>query len=153
MAFVTDKEELKPGLVIFRRGDLQTRDWYCRVRLPKATRYKTIALKTPDITTARTLFLSLSRHSHVLRCFNRRGLHVHLPQYLMDLNISTRTTSDCQSELEWMVGLRPPWRSHSIRTVALAQQAWGFAVRAPFARLGISGTEVHGDLRWGAGGL
>lgn len=55
MAFVTDKEELKPGLVIFRRGDLQTRDWYCRVRLPKATRYKTIALKTPDITTARTL--------------------------------------------------------------------------------------------------
>lgn len=53
MAFVTDKEELKPGLIIFRRGDLQRRDWYCRVRLPKATRYKTIALKTTDRTTAR----------------------------------------------------------------------------------------------------
>ena len=55
MAFVTDKEELKPGLIIFRRGDLQRREWYCRVRLPKATRYKTIALKTRDITTARQL--------------------------------------------------------------------------------------------------
>lgn len=53
VAFVTDKEELKPGLIIFRRGDLQSREWYCRVRLPKATRYKTIALKTRDITTAR----------------------------------------------------------------------------------------------------
>lgn len=53
MAFVTDKEELKPGLIIFRRGDLQRRQWYCRVRLPKATRYKTIALKTTDISIAR----------------------------------------------------------------------------------------------------
>lgn len=53
MAFVTDKEELKPGLIIFRRGDLQRREWYCRVRLPKATRYKTIALKTADKGVAR----------------------------------------------------------------------------------------------------
>ncbi|WP_167544815.1 site-specific integrase [Brevundimonas vesicularis] len=73
MAFVTDKEELKPGLVIFRRGDLQTRDWYCRVRLPKATRYKTIALKTPDITTARTLAYD---HESEVRFALKRNLPV-----------------------------------------------------------------------------
>ena len=53
MTFLTDKEELKPGLVIFRRTDVQHRNWYCRVKLPKADRYKTISLKTPDITAAR----------------------------------------------------------------------------------------------------
>jgi len=73
MAFVTDKEELKPGLVIFRRGDLQSRDWYCRVRLPKATRYKTIALKTPDITTARTLAYD---HESEIRFALKRNLPV-----------------------------------------------------------------------------
>lgn len=73
MAFVTDKEELKPGLVIFRRGDLQSRDWYCRVRLPKATRYKTIALKTPDITMARTLAYD---HESEIRFSLKRNLPV-----------------------------------------------------------------------------
>jgi len=73
MAFVTDKEELKPGLVIFRRGDLQSRDWYCRVRLPKATRYKTIALKTPDITTARNLAYD---HESEIRFALKRNLPV-----------------------------------------------------------------------------
>ncbi|WP_395943934.1 hypothetical protein [Brevundimonas sp.] len=73
MAFVTDKEELKPGLVIFRRGDLQSRDWYCRVRLPKATRYKTIALKTPDITTARSLAYD---HESEVRFALKRNLPV-----------------------------------------------------------------------------
>ena len=53
MAFITDKETLKPGLIIFRRGDVQHREWYCRVKLPRADRYKTIALKTNDVTTAR----------------------------------------------------------------------------------------------------
>lgn len=46
MAFVTDKQELKPGLVIFRRSDVQHRRWYCRVKLPKEDRYKTFSLKT-----------------------------------------------------------------------------------------------------------
>ena len=48
MAFITDKEELKPGLIIFRRGDVTHRNFYCRVKLPKDDRYKTIALGTPD---------------------------------------------------------------------------------------------------------
>ncbi len=54
MACVTDKEELKPGLIIFRRSDVQHRNWYCRVKLPKADRYKTTSLKTSDINTARS---------------------------------------------------------------------------------------------------
>ena len=53
MAFVTDKAELKPGLIIFRRGDVDHRMWYCRMKLPKADRYKTVSLKTTDISAAR----------------------------------------------------------------------------------------------------
>jgi integrase len=53
MAFITDKEELKPGLIIFRRTDVDHRNFYCRVKLPKEDRYKTISLKTADITAAR----------------------------------------------------------------------------------------------------
>ena len=53
MAFVTDKAELKPGLVLFRRGDVDHRMWYCRMKIPKADRYKTVSLKTTDIDVAR----------------------------------------------------------------------------------------------------
>jgi integrase len=53
VAFVTDKEELKPGLIIFRRGDVEHRMWYCRMKMPKADRYKTVSLKTSDIDAAR----------------------------------------------------------------------------------------------------
>lgn len=53
MAFVTDKEELKPGLVIFRRGDVEHRMWYCRMKIPKADRYKTVSLKTVEIEIAK----------------------------------------------------------------------------------------------------
>jgi integrase len=49
MAFVTEKEELKPGLILFRRGDVGHRMWYCRMKMPKADRYKTVSLKTTDI--------------------------------------------------------------------------------------------------------
>lgn len=53
MSFMIDTQELKPGLKIFRRGDVKHRRWYCRVRLPDVDRYKTIALKTSDETAAR----------------------------------------------------------------------------------------------------
>src|SRR5260221_13404804 len=53
MAFLTDKEELKPGLVIFRRTDVRHRNWYCRVKIPKSDRYKTLSLKTADVSAAR----------------------------------------------------------------------------------------------------
>ena len=38
MGFLTDTQELKPGLIIFRRGDVKHRNWYCRVKLPHTTR-------------------------------------------------------------------------------------------------------------------
>ena len=53
MAFITEKEELKPGLILFRRGNVDHRMWYCRMKMPKADRYKTVSLKTTDISAAR----------------------------------------------------------------------------------------------------
>lgn len=54
MTFVIDKEVLKPKrLVIFRRGDVAHRNYYCRIKLPNEDRYKTIALDTPDTEAAR----------------------------------------------------------------------------------------------------
>lgn len=53
MAFLIDKEELQPGLVIFRRGDVAHRNFYCRFKIPNEDRYKTVSLKTPEIIIAR----------------------------------------------------------------------------------------------------
>ena len=38
--FIKDKQELKPGLIIFRRSDVQHSNWYCRVKVPNVDRYK-----------------------------------------------------------------------------------------------------------------
>lgn len=73
MAFVTDKEELKPGLIIFRRADVQHRNWYCRIKVPKADRYKTVSLKTDDLNAARTLAWD---HEGEVRYATKRGLPV-----------------------------------------------------------------------------
>lgn len=54
MAFMRDKQELKPGLVIFRRTDVEHNEWYCRIKIPKVDRYKTISLGTADVDKART---------------------------------------------------------------------------------------------------
>jgi integrase len=53
MAFLIDTQELKPGLIIFRRTDVKHRNWYCRVKLPQQDRYKTVSLKTADIDAAK----------------------------------------------------------------------------------------------------
>ena len=53
--FIVDKEELKPGLILFRRSDVQHHNWYCRMKLPKEDRYKTASLKTNDRQTARSM--------------------------------------------------------------------------------------------------
>ena len=53
MAFLLDSEELKSGLIIFRRSDVKHRNWYCRVKLPHADRYKVVSLKTADRGAAR----------------------------------------------------------------------------------------------------
>ena len=76
MALITDKEELKPGLIIFRRGNVTHSNFYCRIKLPKADRYKTIALGTTDLRAARELAVDkdakisvLLEHDHSV--FNR----------------------------------------------------------------------------------
>lgn len=53
MAFLIDPQELKPGLILFRRADVQHRDSYCRIKVPGSDRYKTVSLRTADVTTAR----------------------------------------------------------------------------------------------------
>jgi hypothetical protein len=76
MSFIVDKEELKPGLIIFRRGDVAHRNFYCRVKLPKEDRYKTFSLKTPEIVTARQMAYRKEvdiefRIEHDVAVFNR----------------------------------------------------------------------------------
>lgn len=53
MSFLLDAQELKTGLLLFRRADVKHRNWYCRVRVPGRDRYKTISLKTADLHQAR----------------------------------------------------------------------------------------------------
>lgn len=53
MAFIEDKEQLKPGLIIFRRGDVAHNDFYCRIKIPDEDRYKTISLRTGNRESAR----------------------------------------------------------------------------------------------------
>ena len=55
MAFMVDAEQLKDGLVIYRRADVKHRRWYCRIKLPQGDRYKKFALKTQDINVARDM--------------------------------------------------------------------------------------------------
>ncbi|MBT4464362.1 MAG: tyrosine-type recombinase/integrase, partial [Rhodospirillaceae bacterium] len=53
MSFMKDVEELKDGLVLFRRTDVKHANWYCRVRLNDRKKYKTTSLKTTDVNAAR----------------------------------------------------------------------------------------------------
>ena len=76
MAFITDKEQLKSGLIIFRRGDVAHRDFYCRIRLAKEDRYKTISLRTSDCQAARDQAFDLDAEvrfklKHDVPVFNR----------------------------------------------------------------------------------
>jgi integrase len=47
--FLIDIQKLKSGLIIFRRGDVQHKNWYCRIKVPESGRYKTISLHTSDV--------------------------------------------------------------------------------------------------------
>jgi len=53
MAFLVDVQELKTGLIIFRRSDVSHRNWYCRIKIPKEDKYKTVSLKTADLNEAK----------------------------------------------------------------------------------------------------
>jgi len=76
MSFVLDKEQIKPGLIIFRRGDVGHDDFYCRVRIKGEDRYKTISLKTADRNTARDMAMEADADirlqlKHDIPVFNR----------------------------------------------------------------------------------
>lgn len=47
--FLTDIQQLKSGLILFRRSDVQHKNWYCRIKVPNTSRYKTVSLKTENI--------------------------------------------------------------------------------------------------------
>lgn len=49
MSFLIDPQELKNGLIIFRRADVKHTNWYARVKVPQTDRYKVISLKTADV--------------------------------------------------------------------------------------------------------
>jgi integrase len=81
MVFIIDKEELKPGLIIFRRADVEHRNWYCRIKLPKADRYKTYTLKTSNIEVAKERAFDYDadvrfRLKHDVPIFNRPFIDV-----------------------------------------------------------------------------
>lgn len=51
--FMVDVHRIKPGLIIYRRSDVQHKNWYCRIKLAKEDRYKRISLKTSNIDQAK----------------------------------------------------------------------------------------------------
>jgi len=51
--FLVDVQELKPGLILFRRSDVTHHNWYCRIKVPGEDRYKTLSLKTSNVNEAR----------------------------------------------------------------------------------------------------
>lgn len=76
MTFIIDQQELKPGLILFRRGDVQHERWYCRMKITGEDRYKTVSLKTTDLREARDKAYDLDAElrfkiKHELPVFNR----------------------------------------------------------------------------------
>jgi integrase len=55
MPFLIEAQELKNGLIIFQRSDVDHKNWYCRVRIPDTKRYKTVSLKTARVDEAREM--------------------------------------------------------------------------------------------------
>ncbi len=55
MTFMIDTDKIESGLIIFRRTDVAHKNWYCRMKLPNADRYKTVSLKTAYIEDARRM--------------------------------------------------------------------------------------------------
>lgn len=76
MSFLQDIDEVKGGLIIFRRADVKHRNWYCRVKVPATARYKVFSLKTPHRELAKEKALECDadvrfRLKHDVPVFNR----------------------------------------------------------------------------------
>lgn len=52
-SFLLDAQELKPGLIVFRRSDVEHKNWYCRIKVPGKDQYKVVSLRTPNLSEAR----------------------------------------------------------------------------------------------------
>lgn len=44
---MADTQQVRPGLIIFRRTDVKHSNWYCRIKIPDKDAYKFVSLKTP----------------------------------------------------------------------------------------------------------
>ena len=104
MAFITEKEELKPGLILFRRGDVDHRMWYCRMKIPKANRYKTISLKTTDLEVARER--AFDDGADLLRS-RRADLSAHRPRLLRQQIVSCHLTEGMIEHRNVMLDAKP----------------------------------------------
>lgn len=51
--FMVDVQQLKPGLIVYRRADVKHHNWYCRIKLPGEDRYKRVSLKTANLDEAK----------------------------------------------------------------------------------------------------
>ena len=60
-----NKQELKPGLVIFQRSDVNHTDWHCRIKVPKQDRYKLFSLETTDVKAARDMAFKHETRMHI----------------------------------------------------------------------------------------
>jgi len=60
-----NKQELKPGLVIFQRSDVKHKDWHCRMKVPDQDRYKLFSLNTTDVNAARTEAFKQETRMHI----------------------------------------------------------------------------------------
>jgi integrase len=60
-----NKQELKPGLVIFQRSDVQHKDWHCRIKVPQQDRYKLFSLETTDVNAARDMAYKHETRMHI----------------------------------------------------------------------------------------
>lgn len=50
---MVNKQELKPGLVIFQRSDVKHSKWHCRIKVPDKDLYKLLSLDTTDVNAAK----------------------------------------------------------------------------------------------------
>lgn len=72
--FMVDVHQLLPGLIIYRRTDVQHKNWYCRIKMPKEDRYKRISLKT-------AIFEEAKRAAHRLEAVIDTKLQNQLPVF------------------------------------------------------------------------
>jgi integrase len=50
---MVNKQELKPGLIIFQRSDVKHDKWHCRIKVPNKDLYKLFSLDTTDVNAAK----------------------------------------------------------------------------------------------------